>query len=66
MTPEYIAIQCRFRRGKLRTHQQGYKLDVFRGDETLIATVYGGSPDETESRAETLVKLLSTLGNGPL
>jgi len=35
------------RRGKLRKHPQGYALNVFLGDDTLLATVYGGSPAET-------------------
>lgn len=38
----------RVRTGKSRSHKEGVSINIFRGDETLLATVYGG--DETEAR----------------
>lgn len=43
--------QSRVRRGKLRKHEEGYLIHIFRSDDTLLATVYGGDPTETEVRA---------------
>lgn len=53
----HTPIQSRVRRGKCRKHPQGYSIDIFRGDESLLATVYGGSVEETDLRAHIAVQV---------
>lgn len=55
-TENFIPIQDRIRKGKTRKHPQGYSLNVFRGDETLLSTVYGASVAEAENRADIVIR----------
>jgi len=50
----------KYRRGKTRVHTQGYSVNVWKGDETLIAQFYGESKLEVERRADTVVEWLNS------
>lgn len=58
-TENFTPIQDRIRKGKTRKHPQGYSLNVFRGDETLLSTVYGASVAEAEDRADVVIRAFS-------
>ena len=62
MEPNYVPIQSRIRRGKLtnaRNNVLGFSINIFLEDE-ILARVFGGSPEETEQRAETVVRAFQT------